>query len=189
MRLLILSCALLFVLGALPAWAAPPAAPSNVILIAPYVSTLKLSWQDNSNDETGFEISYRAGTSATFSSLGTVSANRTTLDLNGATPLTTYQFRIRSYLNPGPEYSVYAGPATVTTSSIPLPYWLPSLPLPLPPPSLSSPAAPRYPSPLRAFSPIPTSPPPPGSPPASATSTSPFTLTAPPSLPPTSSLI
>jgi hypothetical protein len=171
MRLFILSCALLFALGALPAWAAPPAAPSNVILIAPYVSTLKLSWQDNSNDETGFEISYRAGTSATFSSLGTVPANRTTLDLNGANPLTTYQFRIRSYLNPGPEYSAYAGPATV------------------PPPSLSSPAAPRYPSPLRAFSPIPTSPPPPGSPPTSATSTSPFTLTAPPSLPPTSSLI
>ena len=65
MRLFILSCALLFALGALPAWAAPPAAPSNVILIAPYVSTLKLSWQDNANDETGFEISYRAGTSAT----------------------------------------------------------------------------------------------------------------------------
>ena len=115
MRLFLLSCALLFVLGALPAWAAPPAAPSNVVLVAPYVSTLKLSWQDNSNNETGFEISYRAGTSATFSSLGTVAANSTTLDLNGANPLTTYQFRIRSYLNPGPEYSAYAGPATVTT--------------------------------------------------------------------------
>jgi cyclophilin family peptidyl-prolyl cis-trans isomerase len=115
MRLFILSRALLFVPGALPAWAAPPAAPSNVVLVAPYVSTLKLSWQDNSDNETGFEISYRAGTSATFSSLGTVAANRTTLDLNGANPLTTYQFRIRSYLNPGPEYSSYVGPATVTT--------------------------------------------------------------------------
>ena len=115
MRLFLLSCALLFVLGALPAWAAPPAAPSNVVLVAPYVSTLKLSWQDNSNNETGFEISYRVGTSGTFGVFGTVAANSTTLDLNGASPLITYQFQVRASLIPGPEYSAYAGPATATT--------------------------------------------------------------------------
>ena len=111
MRLFLLSCALLFVVATLPASAAPPAAPSNVVLVAPYVSTLKLSWQDNSNNETGFEISYRVGTSGTFGVFGTVAANSTTLDLNGASPLITYQFQVRASLIPGPEYSAYAGPA------------------------------------------------------------------------------
>lgn len=96
--------------------AAPPAAPSNVVLTAPYVSRVKLTWQDNSDNESGFEIAYRVGTTGAFTTLSTVVvADRTSIELNGATPLTTYQFQVRSYLNPGPEYSEYAGPATATT--------------------------------------------------------------------------
>ena len=67
-----------------------------------------------------FELALRVGTTGPFSSLGTVAANLTTIDLSPASPLTTYQIQVRSFLNPGPESSAYAGPATVTTPATPL---------------------------------------------------------------------
>ena len=97
--------------------AAPPAAPSNVVLTTPFVSKLRVDWQDNSNNEAGFESAYRVGTTGAFSSIGTVSADTIFLDLNGAAPQTTYQFQVRSFLGPVAtrEFSAYAGPSTATT--------------------------------------------------------------------------
>jgi cyclophilin family peptidyl-prolyl cis-trans isomerase len=116
MRLILLFCTLLMLPGVETALAAPPAAPSNVTLTAPYVSRVRLTWQDNSDNETGFEISYRIGTSGAFTALSPLAADRTSIDLSGAIPLTTYQFQVRSFINPGPEYSEYAGPATATAT-------------------------------------------------------------------------
>ena len=95
--------------------AAPPAAPGNLVATAPFVSVLKLNWQDNSSNENGFEISFRQGTTGPFSVLGNAGANTTSISLTGASAGITYQFQIRSFLNPGPEFSAYVGPATTTT--------------------------------------------------------------------------
>lgn len=105
--------------------AAPPSAPGNLVASAPFVSVLQLNWQDNSSNENGFEISFRQGTAGPFTVLGNAAANTSSITLTGASAGTTYQFQLRSFLNPGPEYSVYVGPATTTTP----PWLLPPAPV------------------------------------------------------------
>jgi cyclophilin family peptidyl-prolyl cis-trans isomerase len=108
---------LLFSAGtALPVLAAPPAAPSNLTVAAPGPTSVSLAWQDNSNNETGFEVSYREGANGGFIPLSLViAANATVLNLNGAKPSTSYQFQVRACLGSPGECSAYAGPAGVTT--------------------------------------------------------------------------
>jgi len=94
--------------------AAPPAAPSDLTVVATSATTLRLEWVDHSTNESGFEVSYRVGTSGNFLVLNYYNPNTTFLNLNGAAS-TTYQIRVRSFLLPGPEFSAYAGPAEATT--------------------------------------------------------------------------
>jgi cyclophilin family peptidyl-prolyl cis-trans isomerase len=98
---------------ALPALAAPPAAPTNLTAVATSATTIRLEWQDPSDDETGFRVVYRIGVSGPFYFLTTVPANETVLNFNGATESTAYQFFIRSEKDL--ESSAFAGPATATT--------------------------------------------------------------------------
>ncbi len=111
---------LLFSAGtALPVLAAPPADPTNLTASAPGPTAVTLAWQDNSNNETGFEVSFRAGNSGTFNVINLVIAsNTTTITLTPATPSTSYQFQVRAYLGSPREYSAYAGPASVTTPPV-----------------------------------------------------------------------
>lgn len=99
----------------LPAFATPPAAPTNLTAVATSATSIRLDWQDQSTDETGFQVLYRVGTSGNYSAFNPLSADSTFLDLSGASVNTTYQFQVRSYLLPGPEFSAVTGPATVTT--------------------------------------------------------------------------
>ncbi len=102
---------------ALPAFAAPPAAPTNLTAVATSATTIRLDWQDNSSDESRFQVLYRVGTSGVFDPLTTVAANLTSINLSGASSSTTYQFLIYSERFPGPEYSSPSNIVTVTTPS------------------------------------------------------------------------
>ena len=78
------------------------------------LSTVQLSWQDNSSNETLFSVE-RSTTSATagFAEIDTVAANTTSYndtDLAAG----TYWYRVRSY--DGSEYSDYSNVAEVTVS-------------------------------------------------------------------------
>ena len=61
-----------------PTWLtfSPPEAPSDLIALGSG-SQVRLSWTDNSDDETGFEIERKIGTGS-FVVIGTVGANVTT---------------------------------------------------------------------------------------------------------------
>lgn len=76
----------------------PPAAPTNVVAALASTSSIRLTWTDNSNNETGFIIQ-RATNSAFTGTITTynVAANITTyLNNSGLTQNTTYYYRVCS---------------------------------------------------------------------------------------------
>lgn len=86
----------------------PPSAPSNLtanLLCPPRAS---LTWQDNSNNETGFEIQEEANGLGNWATVGTPLANETEWT-SGPLPTGTHAYRIRSCR--GSSCSDWAGPA------------------------------------------------------------------------------
>ena len=77
-----------------PAGASPPAAPSNLTVTPVDPHDIRLDWQDNSSDETGFEIN-----NGVVSRTG--GANSTTYTWGGLAPGTYMCFRIRAYNGAG----------------------------------------------------------------------------------------
>ncbi|MCX6903087.1 MAG: peptidylprolyl isomerase [Verrucomicrobia bacterium] len=75
----------------------PPNAPSNLTITVTGPGTLALTWKDNSDNESGFYIGYRMGTSGTWQLLAQQPANATNQLISGAAAGTTYQFLIEAY--------------------------------------------------------------------------------------------
>src|SRR5206468_2027350 len=72
---------------------APPAAPSGLTAAAASATRVNLSWADNSTTETGFKI-YKSTDGVNFTLLATVGAGVTSYNWTGASPITTYSFRV-----------------------------------------------------------------------------------------------
>jgi hypothetical protein len=90
----------------------PPAAPSGLTATVVSDTEVRLSWADNSWNETQFEVSMQTGTSG-WSTLGVVGANHTSEPVDGLQPRTTYGFRLRAINGSGT--SAYSNVATATT--------------------------------------------------------------------------
>jgi len=91
-----------------------PTAPSSLSATAVSSSQINLSWTDNSNNETGFEI-FRSTDGITFSSIATVGAGVTTYNNTGLSASTQYYYKVWAY-NPG-ENSTYSNTANATTQA------------------------------------------------------------------------
>ncbi len=92
-----------------PQSSTPPAAPTNLYAGAPACDQIDLSWTDNSDNETGFEIERDS------SFLNTVNANETSYSDTGVDPETTYSYRVRAFNDAGDsDYSYEASAATTT---------------------------------------------------------------------------
>jgi len=76
---------------------APPADPSNLAATAISSSQINLTWQDNSNNETGFKIERKTGAGGTYAQITTVGANVAAYNNTGLTANTTYYYRVRAY--------------------------------------------------------------------------------------------
>lgn len=83
---------------------ASPAAPSN-LLIASLGISFRLSWSDNSSNETGFEVE-RATGSGSYSKIASLSANGTAFTDATVPPASTSRYRVRAY-GAGTCYSQY----------------------------------------------------------------------------------
>ncbi|MFH0733955.1 MAG: fibronectin type III domain-containing protein [bacterium] len=83
----------------------PPIAPTNLTITEVVAGvSFFLDWNDNSNDETGFEIWRKAQTNGTYELYKTITGHSITLtDLN---PGITYYFKVRAYR--GSLYSDYS---------------------------------------------------------------------------------
>jgi subtilisin len=91
-----------------------PAAPTNLGATVISKSQIKLTWTDNSGDETGFKIERCKGSTCTnFTQIATVSANVTSYSNTGLSASTTYRFRVRAYNASG--NSAYSNIASATT--------------------------------------------------------------------------
>ena len=117
-----------------PLSASPPAAPSGLIAAAVSSSAIDLSWNDISDNETGFNIE-RSLDGVNFSFLDTVGANVNNYSDTGLTPSTTYWYRVNAENasgtsgwsntasattneDPGGPTAVQIGSVTVTTVNI-----------------------------------------------------------------------
>jgi len=92
-----------------------PAAPSNLTAAAASASQINLTWTDNSNNESGFRIERKTGTSGTWGEIATTAANATSYASTGLSASTLYYYRVRSYNATGNSTS-YSNEANATTS-------------------------------------------------------------------------
>jgi len=95
-----------------------PAAPSTLTGSAASGTLVNLTWHDNSSNESGFKIERRIG-AGSYSQIATAGAGATTFADGGASPATTYTYRVRATNTTGD--SAYSNEASVTTASSSLP--------------------------------------------------------------------
>jgi uncharacterized protein (TIGR02145 family) len=90
-----------------------PVPPTNLVAMAISVSQIDLTWEDNSNNETGFKLERQSG-SDSYSLLVTLEANRTSYSDIAAEENTTYSYRIFAF-NAAPDVSEYSNEVSSTT--------------------------------------------------------------------------
>jgi serine protease AprX len=144
----------------------PPAAPTNLVATPISSSQISLSWTDNSNNESGFQIQ-RSSDGATFGLIATLGANVTTYTDNGRTAGTTYYYRVRAFNSRGNSALSNVASATTLSSSTPTPTPTPGL-TPTPTPT-STPNPTATPTPASTPTPTPTPTATPNQPPAAPT--------------------
>ncbi|MDD3654346.1 MAG: fibronectin type III domain-containing protein [Desulfotomaculaceae bacterium] len=95
-----------------------PETPSDLSATALSSSRIKITWEDNSNNETGFRIE-RKRSGGTYSLIDTVDDNTTSYTDSGLSGNTRYYYRVRAYnANGNSGYSNEDSAATVSTSEI-----------------------------------------------------------------------
>lgn len=105
-------------LGAQPPQQNPPAAPSNLMASAVSSSQINLSWSDNSNNESGFEIDRCAGSGCTnFAQIATTGAGVNSFSNTGLAAGTTYTYRVRATNSAGDSGNSNVASATTTAGA------------------------------------------------------------------------
>jgi Tol biopolymer transport system component len=102
----------------------PPNAPTNTHVVAVSDSRIDVSWQDNSANETGFEVHRSAnGSNGTFMLVATTTAGVTVQGDLGLNPATQYCYKVRAFLtvNSRGSYSDFSNTACATTLAPPPP--------------------------------------------------------------------
>ena len=102
----------------------PPNAPSNTQVVAVSDSRIDVSWQDNSANETGFEVHRSAnGSNGVFTLVATTAAGVTARGDTGLNPSTPYCYKVRAFItvNSLASYSDFSNTACATTLPPPPP--------------------------------------------------------------------
>ncbi len=90
----------------------PPATPTNAMATTITTTSIAMSWTDNANNETGYNILRKATTASNFSQIASLPANTTTYTDTGLTAGTSYDYHIQAYNVAG--YSDFSGFTAVT---------------------------------------------------------------------------
>jgi hypothetical protein len=105
-----------FPAGVTPAGGTPPAAPSRLTATAQSRSQVRLAWQDNASDETGYRIERCGGAGCTtFTEIATVGPNVTAFSDSGLSRDTSFTYRVRAVNSDGA--SPFSNTATARTRS------------------------------------------------------------------------
>jgi hypothetical protein len=134
-----------------------PATPTNLLATAISSSQIGLSWTDNANNETGFQIQ-RSSDGVNYALIFSPGVNITTYTDNGRPAATTYYYRVRAFNSRGNSALSNVASATTLPSSSPTPTSTPaSTPVPTPSPTPTPIETPSpTPTPLETPSPTPT---------------------------------
>ena len=92
-----------------------PLAPSELILTKLNDFSVNVLWNDNSNNESGFELWRKDGGNGTYRKISTLPANTISTDDSGLSAFTDYFYKVRAFNNTG--YSNFSN--EVSTSSVP----------------------------------------------------------------------
>jgi hypothetical protein len=97
-----------------------PAPPSNLLATAISASQIRLTWTDNSDNESYFKVESRKPYPSTlYTTIGTVGANQTSYTNSGLSPATAYYYRVRSSNFQGDSEPSNVAGATTLSGSIP----------------------------------------------------------------------
>ncbi len=91
-----------------------PVAPSNLSDNLTGTNKIKLSWSDNSNNETNFLIERSISSNSNFSVVESTNQNTTNFEDTGLTPNTQYYYRVRAKNTYG--YSSYSNNLSIKTN-------------------------------------------------------------------------
>lgn len=91
----------------------PPAAPTDLEAAAQSASEVRLTWQDESDGEAGFEVERRAALETTFSRVATLLPGSVEFADTGLTERTLYTWRVRAVVEE--RASAYSNEASATT--------------------------------------------------------------------------
>lgn len=94
----------------------PPTAPSNILAEALSENDIRISWIDNSDNETGFEVEESVGNDTSFTQVGRDVFSDSELFLTDRTGLTDYYYRVRAYNAGG--FSDYTSVGTARTENV-----------------------------------------------------------------------
>ncbi|HTD68262.1 MAG TPA: PA14 domain-containing protein, partial [Candidatus Limnocylindria bacterium] len=96
--------------------ASTPAAPSALAATALSTNSIRLTWTDNANNETGFKIERKTGAGGTYAQIATAGANVTAFTNSGLLANTAYFYRVRATNSSGD--SAFSTEASATTQSM-----------------------------------------------------------------------
>lgn len=96
-----------------------PNAPAALVISGITKTGLKLSWTDNSSNESGFRIERSQSAEGSFTEIAATTASVTSFNDNNLTPGSTYYYRIRAYNSDG--YSAYTSMVQATTIALQIP--------------------------------------------------------------------
>lgn len=96
----------------------PPADPSGLGANAVAHNQVDLSWTDNANDETGYEVQRAPGGSGSYSTVVTLSAGVSSYSDTSVSPLTSYDYRVSALK--GATRSGFSNVASATTPDQPV---------------------------------------------------------------------
>ncbi|HOM74744.1 MAG TPA: fibronectin type III domain-containing protein, partial [Fervidobacterium sp.] len=112
--LLTLLVVLILLVACNPVKLDPPQPPTGLTAEALSSTQIKLTWQDKSENETGFKIERKLHSSTEWKETAEASANATTFTDTRLDSNTAYDYRIRAYNSYG--YSGYSNVASATTT-------------------------------------------------------------------------
>ncbi|NNM29989.1 MAG: hypothetical protein HKO57_10725, partial [Akkermansiaceae bacterium] len=94
----------------------PPDPPGALLASAIATDRITLSWSDNSDDESGFQLERSLSAGGGFVPVAGIAANQTNFTDSGLQPETLYHYRLRAYNGAG--NSAYTSVAGATTAAI-----------------------------------------------------------------------